>query len=209
MRTTSPHGPSVLIIASAAAAGERRIVCIAVAPDPRNQGERAQAALTSGKRAAASLPCGSVRLDDRRSTCRREAERHNIPAAGFRIERLRECRRCDAHGCDRSNKGNSMNIDHGLSLGSEAVKGTTPSCFCPRDQSTGQSIPSRVCEKPLGVPPISEPTMLLEVPYIISESRHDIDPRRGRPSGCLSRFFKKRGRSRERNAYNLNLLRSF
>src|ERR1700733_2550710 len=87
-----------LIVAGAATAGESRVVGTGIRRGARNAGEGMQPVLTRGGSGMAALRSG-VFVGLSRSRC--VTEPRHITAAGFGIDRLGQCRRCDAYGRDR------------------------------------------------------------------------------------------------------------
>src|SRR6202030_1930995 len=115
----SPPPPSVgsvllehLIVAGAATPGESRVVGAGIRRGARTPGEGTQPVLPRGGFGMASLRNG-VFVGLSRSRC--VTEPRHITAASLGIERLGQCRRCDARGRNRDDQGHSWNGRHGLS----------------------------------------------------------------------------------------------
>src|SRR5580700_10443853 len=101
-----------LIVAGAATTGESRVGGTGIRRGAPNAGEGMQPILTRGGFGLAALR-DDVFVVLRGS--RPVTEPRHITAASFGIERLGQCRRCNARGCDRGNQGYSRNGRHALS----------------------------------------------------------------------------------------------
>src|SRR5580704_3337658 len=91
-----------LIVAGAATPGESRVVGTGIRRGARNAGEGMQPILTHSSLAMAALPNGEFVILSR-TRCITESQ--HIAATSLGIERLGQCRRCDAHGGNRGNQG--------------------------------------------------------------------------------------------------------
>src|SRR5580700_3076136 len=134
-----------LIVAGAATTGESRVGGTGIRRGAPNAGEGMQPILTRGGFGLAALR-DDVFVVLRGS--RPVTEPRHITAASFGIERLGQCRRCNARGCDRGNQGYSRNGRHGLSPGYEANKDPMPCLPLRRRSRCIAGIPSRLRDSP-------------------------------------------------------------